>query len=468
MFYPVEYDPKLRIFNNQVDFYEFLAEANPEINVGLSALLPPTEFVVGEKHFPCRTIVDFFEQIAEQTGLPIDTEASTIRMGVILLFFTEDLGESVLTLQSGDAHITLTPSVFKEVDAAFKVSVAKGHLWYPEEMPSKVTINDEQCDVVYAEGTQTFTIGWPKKRSQVVNLGLTSEPIIREEWEESPNTLPNERALKEDGTLKMGTGVKGTYATVTSDGVIELALIPMIPGRKVLGPAGDDGIFTKTEKGDVSCFFGVTSLKYPLKDVIGLYDSITLDVISDGTPIQKMDLQLHNGGWYDKNGEMLEGTYLDEYTIQEATRVSFYAERGREHKFVLSATSGENTESIEVTVIDEYVEPDPEPDLDTGVDPGPDPESLPEPGPTVRDNGETTGPAESQGAEPAIMTMSMEEAAPDSVDAILQQAAALEDEADKSGSKVALEAFAKQYGVSLARNKTFANMMKDFEAALRA
>lgn len=278
MFYPVEYDPKLRIFNNQVDFYEFLAETNPEINVGLSALLPPTEFVVGEKHFPCRTIVDFFEQIAEQTGLPIDTKASTIRMGVILLFLTENLDESTLTLQSGDANITLTPSVFKEVDAAFKVSVADGYLWDPQEMPEKVTINDEQCNIVYAEATQTFTIKWSKKRSQVVNLGLTS--------------------------------------TVA-----------------------------------------------------------------------------------------------------------------------------------------------PEPEL-----PPPDPE----PEPPVNGNGETTAPVASQNAEPAIMTMSMEEAAPDNVDAILQQAAALEDEADKSGSKVALEAFAKQHGVSLARNKTFANMMKDFEAALRA
>lgn len=281
MFYPVEYDPKLRIFNNQVDFYEFLAETNPEINVGLSALLPPTEFVVGEKHFPCRTIVDFFEQIAEQTGLPIDTKASTIRMGVILLFLTENLDESILTLQSGDANITLTPSVFKEVDAVFKVSVAEGYLWDPAGMPENVTINDEQCNIVYAEGTRTFTIKWSKKRSQVVNLGLTST-----------------------------------------------------------------------------------------------------------------------------------------------------------------------------------VAPEPEP-------PQPDPEPEPEPEPPVEGGGETTASVASQNAEPAIMTMSMEEAAPDNVDAILQQAAALEDEADKSGSKVALEAFAKQHGVSLARNKTFANMMKDFEAALR-
>ena len=290
MFYPVEYDPKLRIFNNQVDFYEFLAETNPEINIGLSALLPPTEFVVGEKHFPCRTIVDFFEQIAEQTGLPIDTKASTIRMGVILLFFTENLDESVLTLQSGDAYITLTPSVFKEVDAAFKVSVADGYLWDPQEMPEKVTINDEQCNIVYAEATQTFTIKWSKKRSQVVNLGLTST------------------------------------------------------------------------------------------------------VAPEPEPPQ----------------------------------------------------------------------PDPEPE------PEPEPEPNPEPEPPVEGDGETTASVASQNAEPAIMTMSMEEAAPDNVDAILQQAAALEDEADKSGSKVALEAFAKQHGVSLARNKTFANMLKDFEAALRA
>lgn len=294
MFYPVEYDPKLRIFNNQVDFYEFLAETTPEINVGLSALLPPTEFVVGEKHFPCRTIVDFFEQIAEQTGLPIDTKASTIRMGVILLFLTENLDESILTLQSGDANITLTPSVFKEVDAVFKVSVAEGYLWDPAGMPENVTINDEQCNIVYAEGTQTYTIKWSKKRSQVVNLGLTSTV--------APEPEP------------------------------------------------------------------------PQPDF----------------------------------------------------------------------------------------EPDPEPE------PGPEPQPDPKPEPPVEGDGETTASVASQNAEPAIMTMSMEEAAPDNVDAILQQAAALEDEADKSGSKVALGAFAKQHGVSLARNKTFANMMKDFEAALRA
>ncbi|QHR76175.1 hypothetical protein nomine_7 [Escherichia phage nomine] len=190
--YPVEYDPLLRVFNNQLSFYQFLAQYNPEINVGLSALLPPTEFVIGSVHYPCRTIVDFFEKIAKHTGLPIDTGISTIRMGVILLFFTENLDESTLTLQSGDVNITLTPSVFKEVDAAFKVSVAEGHLWDPEGMPKKVTINDEQCNVAYAEDTQTFTIEWPKKRSQVVNLGLTSTVAPEPEPEPEPPVGPTE------------------------------------------------------------------------------------------------------------------------------------------------------------------------------------------------------------------------------------------------------------------------------------
>lgn len=190
--YPVEYDPLLRVFNNQLSFYQFLAQYNPEINVGLSALLPPTEFVIGSVHYPCRTIVDFFEKIAKHTGLPIDTGISTIRMGVILLFFTENLDESTLTLQSGDVNITLTPSVFKEVDAAFKVSVAEGHLRDPVGMPKKVTINDEQCNIVYEEDTQTFTIEWPKKRSQVVNLGLVSTIAPPPEPEPEPPVGPTE------------------------------------------------------------------------------------------------------------------------------------------------------------------------------------------------------------------------------------------------------------------------------------
>lgn len=363
MFYPVEYDPKLRIFNNQIDFYEFLAEANPEINVGLSALLPPTEFVVGEKHFPCRTIVDFFEQIAEQTGLPIDTKASTIRMGVILLFFTENLDESVLTLQSGDAHITLTPSVFKEVDAAFKVSVAEGYLWDPAGMPEKVAINDEQCNIVYAEDTQTFTIGWPKKRSQAVNLGLTSTAAPEPEPEPEPGEA---------------------YAVLLK---AEDPNIIITPNRL---EAGDTFLVT------ISAAEG-----------------------------------------YEISSNTIPGNISQDYPDATARLTIVSGEEGA----TLFSVTYFGYGAANVSGNSEYV---------------------------FTSDVISTAPVALQDAESAIMTMSMEEATPDSVDAILQQAAALEDEADKSGSKVALEAFAKQHGVSLARNKTFANMMKDFEAALRA
>lgn len=270
--YPVEYDPLLRVFNNQLSFYQFLAQYNPEINVGLSALLPPTEFVVGDVHYPCRTIVDFFEKIAKHTGLPIDTGISTIRMGVILLFFTENLDESTLTLQNGDVNITFSPSVFKEVDAVFKVVVAEGYLWNPEDMPKRMTVNDVRCDVVYDPDTQTYTIEWPKKRSQVLRFNLT-------------------------------------------------------------------------------------------------------------------------------------------------------------------ATAA--------------------------------PEPEPEPEPPVEGNGEA-GPTEPQGTEQDPEQAQKSRSSHNDVEAILQQAAALEDEADKRGSKDALEAFAKTHGVELTKNKTFANMMVDFEAALKA
>lgn len=41
-------------------------------------------------------------------------------------------------------------------------------------------------------------------------------------------------------------------------------------------------------------------------------------------------------------------------------------------------------------------------------------------------------------------------------------AESLNDESDKSGSKDALESYAKQFSIDLKKNKTFVNMMKDF------
>lgn len=195
--YPVEYDPLLRIFNNQITFYQYLANYNPDIDVGLSALLPPTQFVIKGVHYPCRSIVDFFTKLAEKTGLPIDTKISTIRMGVILLFFTKDPDERTLTLQSGDVNLTVAPNVFKEKTAKFKVTVAEGYVWEHTAMPKKVEINGEQCDVTYADQDQTFTIQWPYKKDETVNLGLKA--TVKPEPEPEPGPEVPEPPLEGDG-----------------------------------------------------------------------------------------------------------------------------------------------------------------------------------------------------------------------------------------------------------------------------
>lgn len=192
--YPVEYDPLLRIFNNQITFYQYLANYNPDIDVGLSALLPPTQFVIKGVHYPCKSIVDFFKKLAEKTGLPIDTKISTIRMGVILLFFTKDPDERTLTLQSGDVNLTLTPNTFKEKTAKFKVSVSEGFVWEHTSMPENVQINGEQCDITYEEQDQSFTIVWPYKQDETVSLGLSASAVPEPEPEPEPEPGPGPEA----------------------------------------------------------------------------------------------------------------------------------------------------------------------------------------------------------------------------------------------------------------------------------
>lgn len=54
------------------------------------------------------------------------------------------------------------------------------------------------------------------------------------------------------------------------------------------------------------------------------------------------------------------------------------------------------------------------------------------------------------------------------VEALMVTAAALNDEADKKGSKDKLVELAEGHGVSLAKNKTFENMLADLKAALEA
>lgn len=61
-------------------------------------------------------------------------------------------------------------------------------------------------------------------------------------------------------------------------------------------------------------------------------------------------------------------------------------------------------------------------------------------------------------------TETTQEVVVESVD--LEYAAGLYDESDKSGSKVALEEYARQFGIELNRGKKFENMLADLEATL--
>lgn len=102
------------------------------------------------------------------------------------------------------------------------------------------------------------------------------------------------------------------------------------------------------------------------------------------------------------------------------------------------------------------------------VAPLPEPEPEPPVGPTEPGGGgeESPDPAAPGGTEQDPEQAQESRSSRSDVDAILQQAAALNNEDDKSGSKDALQTFAKEHGVILSKAKTFQNMMKDFEAAL--
>lgn len=76
-----------RIFPNKVEMFKFFANYSEDLNVGVSSRLPTHGFCVGSEHKAFRNSVEFFKALAELTGLDIDAEHSTIRMGSYIVFF---------------------------------------------------------------------------------------------------------------------------------------------------------------------------------------------------------------------------------------------------------------------------------------------------------------------------------------------------------------------------------------------
>lgn len=80
-----------RIFPNKVELFKFFGTYATDLNVGISARLPLNGFCVGTEHKAFRNTVEFFKALAEISGLDVDAEHSTIRMGTYIVFFNSDL-----------------------------------------------------------------------------------------------------------------------------------------------------------------------------------------------------------------------------------------------------------------------------------------------------------------------------------------------------------------------------------------
>lgn len=80
-----------RIFPNKVELFKFFGNYSDELNVGVSSRLPVNGFCVGKEHKAFRNSVEFFKALAELTGLDVDAEHSTIRMGSYIVFFNSAL-----------------------------------------------------------------------------------------------------------------------------------------------------------------------------------------------------------------------------------------------------------------------------------------------------------------------------------------------------------------------------------------
>ena len=80
-----------RIFPNKVELFKFFGNYSGDLNVGVSSRLPMNGICIGKEHKAFRTTVEFFKALGELTGLDVDAEHSTIRMGTYIVFFNSPL-----------------------------------------------------------------------------------------------------------------------------------------------------------------------------------------------------------------------------------------------------------------------------------------------------------------------------------------------------------------------------------------
>lgn len=101
-----------KIFPNKVELFKFFGKYNDTINVSASARLPLNGLAIGTKMQAFRTFPDFYQALADLSGLDIDTKASTLRMGTYIVFFKEG------TDLSGPSVVKSEPVLVKNEDGA--------------------------------------------------------------------------------------------------------------------------------------------------------------------------------------------------------------------------------------------------------------------------------------------------------------------------------------------------------------
>ena len=154
---------------------------------------------------------------------------------------------------------------------------------------------------------------------------------------EQINVLPIANSLRSNGSTYMkGSNINADHAVTITDGVIELAISPLVPYRKVLAP-DEDGKYHVDGEEDISALFAVSS-PYALSEVLSNY-AVTLTITSDS---QSQVLKLQDGKWVkdDDPNYILSGTVKTATTIQNVTRGSFFLPKSENTEvYVLTATS---------------------------------------------------------------------------------------------------------------------------------
>ncbi len=80
-----------RIFPNKVELFKFFGIYAEDLNVGVSSRLQPNTFCVGKEQKAFRSSVDFFKALGELSGLDVDYNASTSRMGTYIVLFNSPI-----------------------------------------------------------------------------------------------------------------------------------------------------------------------------------------------------------------------------------------------------------------------------------------------------------------------------------------------------------------------------------------